>query len=1158
MSPAYVPEVAADYFSELESALLAAPDYGRVYTIFNRVFHRCLDQKAATTQLNLVGTFAKTDYLLKELQAGPALTHDVNDLRTRLRKRTQLADDELQRQHLYDLKTLCRFVALVFSTPVPPSLLSRFPAERRQQPARLLVSDCMRVIVERWDDEYVYAQVEQWTEGDTARICYAHGNRSYDYDWTYLQKILYEGAQLNLIRPRLEGGTLFPELIIFEPDYLIDISTVARCFTNYAESPFVNLINKLQPASNSEAIVLGHFASQLLDEQIHQLPADHTYAQSVADFFRDHAISLLTANVGRDFHDEARRQQDHIRKAIGHSLPEALHRFDPREGIVEPSFFSEMLGLQGRMDYLQLDFKVLLEQKSGKGDFPYDNFQKPRHREEHYVQLLLYMLLIRYNYRAVYEQNHRELHAFLLYSKYADSLLGLGFAPELVFRALKVRNTLAWTERLYTQPDGFRSILESLTPERLNMKHVDNPLWRNFQQPQLAATLAPIHDASPLERAYYFRFLTFIANEHMLSKLGNKTKENSGFASKWHDSLDEKLLAGNIYDRLSLLPPEPGPEGDIRTLTLEFSETADNDMSNFRKGDIVILYPYDAGDEPDVRRTMVFRCTISDITASELKLQLRAPQADARAFQHESEKLWAIEHDFMEASYASLYRGMHAFLSAPKARRDLLLLQRQPEVDTSLKLRGDYGAFNTLARYVRQARELFLIIGPPGTGKTSFGLLNTLREELLDADSSVLLLSFTNRAVDEICSKLTAEGIQFLRVGPATSCAPEYQDYMLSSKVQSCRTLDDLHRLITTTRVFVGTTTAFNSSIALFSLKQFSLAIIDEASQILEPHLIGLLSAQHEGQPAIRKFVLIGDHKQLPAVVQQQQEVSRVSDPLLLDIQLTDCRLSLFERLLLRYEHDPAVTYMLSRQGRMHHDIALFPNHAFYDDRLTEVPLPHQLAALPAVTSPVSTEVSHDVTPQTAAPAAIHPIQALLLSHRVTFIASEPPQADTSEKVNQVEADIIAALVRHIYAIEHDHFSTTQTVGIIVPYRNQIATIRNTLDRFGIPQLHDITIDTVERFQGSQRRYIIYGFTISRYHQLRFLTDNVFIDSNGNIVDRKLNVAMTRAQEHLLLVGNPQLLSRNLTFSRLMQFARDRQSYLQVSRDDFLAGRFNL
>ena len=51
---------------------------------------------------------------------------------------------------------------------------------------------------------------------------------------------------------------------------------------------------------------------------------------------------------------------------------------------------------------------------------------------------------------------------------------------------------------------------------------------------------------------------------------------------------------------------------------------------------------------------------------------------------------------------------------------------------------------------------------------------------------------------------------------------------------------------------------------------------------------------------------------------------------------------------------------------------------------------------------------------------------------------------------------------------------------------------------------------------------------------------------------------MTRAQEHLLLVGNPQLLGHNLTFSRLMQFARDRQSYLQVSRDDFLAGRFNL
>jgi superfamily I DNA and/or RNA helicase len=138
-----------------------------------------------------------------------------------------------------------------------------------------------------------------------------------------------------------------------------------------------------------------------------------------------------------------------------------------------------------------------------------------------------------------------------------------------------------------------------------------------------------------------------------------------------------------------------------------------------------------------------------------------------------------------------------------------------------------------------------------------------------------------------------------------------------------------------------------NGNIALFQLKQFSLAVIDEASQILEPHLIGLLSAHTNGVPAIKKIVLIGDHKQLPAVVQQTEDVSRVQDVLLNEIYLTDCRLSLFERLLKRYARDESVTYMLRKQGRMHHDIAIFPNFAFYNNQLEEVPRPHQNVVLP-------------------------------------------------------------------------------------------------------------------------------------------------------------------------------------------------------------------
>lgn len=1136
----YESETTTNFFEELETAIGYRPNLHKVYQSYNQVFQKFINQQTSHTRLNLGGAFAKTDYLLKEHRASHKLVKATNDTRVRLRKYYELSESELQKYCLFDFKNLCQFIAFICDGNIPDSLASIFPTEQVPSSAPVLISECMRVIIEQWDNDYVYVQAEEITDEELTKVCYSHGNTIYNYDWKYLKDMFYKGAQLNLVRPRIDDGVIYPELIIFEPDYLVNISTVAHCFTNYADSPFVELTKKLEPSKTSEPIVLGNFAGQLLDESIHQLPNTHSYAQSVKDFFKGNAISLLSADVGPQFHSDAQSQKQNIAQAIHVSLPTALHRFNSKEGLVEPSFFSEMLGLQGRMDYLQMDFKVLLEQKSGKGSFPYDNFTTPRQTDEHYVQLLLYMALIRYNYREIYERNGKELHAFLLYSKYSNSLLGLGFSPELIFKAIKVRNGIAWTEMLYTQPNGYR-ILDGLTPDRLNMKKVNNPLWNNYQMPQIARILSPIQNASELEKAYYFRFLTFIANEHVMSKLGNKTKESSGFASTWHDSLSDKLAAGNIYDKLTLDWPNTDTTGRINSVVLKFSETDDNDMSNFRTGDIVILYPYEKDKEPDARKTMVFRCTIEDIQTDRISLALRATQSDNRVFVKEQGKLWAIEHDFMESSFSSLYKGMQSFLSAPKQRRDLLLLQREPELDETLELKGDYESFNDLVLHVKRAKDMFLVIGPPGTGKTSYGLLYTVKEELLNPNSNVLLLSYTNRAVDEICSKLVKEGINFIRIGGSLNCAEEYRDKLLSSIVENTQKISDLKNILLSTRVIVGTTASLNSNISLFQLKQFNLAVIDEASQILEPHLIGLLSATFDGVPAIRKFVLIGDHKQLPAVVQQKSEISKVHELILNDIHLTDCRLSLFERLLKQYVKNEDVTYMLKKQGRMHPDIALFPNYTFYNNKLDVVPRPHQEISLPF------------------AGEGNNGIVDLLKTRRIVFIASEATHNSPTDKVNQNEAEMIAAVVVRIYEIEkYNGFDINTTVGVIVPYRNQIAAIRKTIDQYGISILHDITIDTVERYQGSQRKYIIYGFTIQKYYQLNFLTNNVFEDFDGSIIDRKLNVAMTRAEEHLIMVGNPELLSNNFTFFKLIEFVTSKHGFFKVKKDDFVTGRFTV
>ena len=1129
---------ATNFFDELDAAIQHRPNYRKVYHAMGQTFKRCLNEETSQTRINFGGDFAKVSYLLKEHGAPSGLVKTTNDTRMRLRRRHELSTTDLERLCLHDLKHLCQFIAFIYKTDIPQRLAALFPADEAPVFTHALTKTYMRVIVEQWDDEMVYVQAEDSTDEKLKKVCYSKGNQTYDYDWTYLKEMFRQGTQLNLVHPREEGGIIYPELIIYEPDYLINISTVARCFTNYADSPFVDLIKKLEPQKPSEAIVLGHLAGQFLDESIHQPSTVRSYAESVNDFFKNHAISLLTTDISPQFHQEAQKQQQNINKAMQGTLPSKIGQFNSKDGVVEPSFFSEMLGLQGRMDYLQLDFKILIEQKSGKGAFPYDNFTAPRQTDEHYVQMLLYMALIRYNYPDIYERN-QGVQAFLLYSKYSDSLLGLGFAPELIFKAIKVRNGLAWTDILYTQPCGYQ-ILDKLSPDQLNMKQVSNNLWTQWQRPQIASILDPIQQASALEKAYYFRFLTFIANEHVMARIGSKTKENAGFAATWHDSLEEKRQAGNIYDKLVLTSLKPDTAGRIKNIELRFSDTEENVMSNFRVGDIVILYPYMAGTEPDARKTMAFRCTIEELQTSTICLSMRSAQSDKRVFDAHQDKLWAIEGDFMESSFSPLYKGMQAFLTAPKERRDLMLLQREPQTDKTAMLKGSYGDFNDLALRVKRATDLFLIIGPPGTGKTSYGLLYAVKEELQEPDSTILLLSYTNRAVDEICSKLVQEDIDFIRIGSVFGCADCYKNKLLSSKVQQSANVTALKDMLLSMRVIVGTTASLNSNLSLFQLKQFSLAVIDEASQILEPHLIGLLSAHHDGIPAIRKFVMIGDHKQLPAVVQQTVEVSRVPDALLNDIFLTDCRLSLFERLLKRYAGNEDVVYMLKKQGRMHHDIAQFPNFAFYNSHLEEVPMPHQIATLPLKGN------------------GKNGIADLLRTRRIAFIAAESPKNSPADKVNQIEADIIAATVIKIYEIEAlNGFDVDETVGVIVPYRNQITTVRKAIDKYGIQQLHDITIDTVERYQGSQRKYIIYGFTIQKYYQLNFLTDHVFEDeTNGCLVDRKLNVAMTRAEEHLIMVGNPELLSNNSTFSKLIAFVRSKHSYFRVGKDDYVAGNF--
>ena len=237
---------------------------------------------------------------------------------------------------------------------------------------------------------------------------------------------------------------------------------------------------------------------------------------------------------------------------------------------------------------------------------------------------------------------------------------------------------------------------------------------------------------------------------------------------------------------------------------------------------------------------------------------------------------------------------------------------------------------------------------------------------------------------------------------------------------------------------------------------------------------------------------------------------------------------------------------MLTRQGRMHQDIANFPNYAFYQNKLIPVPLSHQKEPTPSAVD------------------SKNGLDNLLTTRRISFVSYSQPknmawEYEVSDKVNINEAKMVAAAVYHIYKLNENNFDKAKTVGVIVPYRNQISTIRNEIDKYGVAILHDIMIDTVERYQGSQCENIVYGFTIKKYYQLNFLTSNQYVDKNsGEIIDRKLNVAMTRAMKHLVMIGDARLLRENIIFYKLMEFAKSRRSYFEIATEDFVNGNFNV
>lgn len=399
---------------------------------------------------------------------------------------------------------------------------------------------------------------------------------------------------------------------------------------------------------------------------------------------------------------------------------------------------------------------------------------------------------------------------------------------------------------------------------------------------------------------------------------------------------------------------------------------------------------------------------------------------------------------------------------------------------------------------VMSAKDYALVLGMPGTGKTT--TIAHIIRALVAQGKNVLLTSYTHTAVDNILLKLRNDDIGIFRLGAVAKVHPEVQEFA-DLAGRPMKTVEDLKRCYTRQ---VVATTCLGINHPIFNQRVFDYCIVDEASQITLPVCLGPIRMA-------RTFILVGDHYQLPPLVQNKEALEGGLD------------ISLFKMLS---EKHPSSVVNLEHQYRMCEDIMTLSNTLIYDGRLK---CGTKAVANCTITIPniAALKIHHQnpLTVRSADPKKIctNPspgtcwLRDLLdPSVKACFINTDPLLPYSREVlergsriINPCEAALTFQLVESLITAG----IAPTDIGVITLYRSQLAVIKQSLRHRPGVEMH-----TADKFQGRDKEVVVLSLVRSNESQIV-----------GDLLKdwRRVNVALTRARTKLLVVGSMSTLVGN-------------------------------
>ncbi|KAJ8794964.1 hypothetical protein J1605_018551 [Eschrichtius robustus] len=404
---------------------------------------------------------------------------------------------------------------------------------------------------------------------------------------------------------------------------------------------------------------------------------------------------------------------------------------------------------------------------------------------------------------------------------------------------------------------------------------------------------------------------------------------------------------------------------------------------------------------------------------------------------------------------------------ASQKLRDLIIDFREPQFISYLSSVLPHDAKDTVAcilkglnkpqrqamKKVLLSKDYTLIVGMPGTGKTT--TICTLVRILYACGFSVLLTSYTHSAVDNILLKLAKFKIGFLRLGQTQKVHPDIQkfteeDICRSKSIRSLALLEELYNSQVSTIILIVATTCMGVNHPIFSRKTFDFCIVDEASQISQPICLGPLFFS-------RRFVLVGDHQQLP--------------PLVLNCEAR--ALGMSESLFKRLEQNKNAVVQLTVQYRMNSKIMSLSNKLTYEGKLE---CGSDKVANAVINLPNFKDVKLEL--EFYADYSENPwlVEVFEPKNPVCFLNTDKVPAPEQVEKGGVSNITEAKLVVFLTSIFIKAGCNPSDIGIIAPYRQQLKVINDLLAHSSLGM---VEVNTVDKYQGRDKSIILVSFVRS-------------------------------------------------------------------------------